>query len=316
MFLSLVVPLYNEEDNVLPLVHCLIETMEDNGYDFEVILVNDGSFDSTGKLLDEVSEKDKRLKIVHFRFNCGQTTALMAGFDFASGDVIVTLDGDLQNDPADIPMLLAELDKGYDVCSGWRKNRKDAPVRVLFSRIANKIISFVSGIKLNDYGCTLKAYRKEILKDFRLYGEMHRFIPIYTSWCGARVSEIPVNHNPRIRGRSKYGMSRVFKVILDLIVIKFFSKYYNKPIYLFGFFGFINFLLSFISFVVMVYYKYWGGKSFVETPIPMLVVLFFVVGMMSLFMGILAEVQMRTYYESQQKCVYLVKAVRNIKKKD
>ena len=316
MFLSLVVPLYNEEDNVLPLVQCLIEAMEDNGYDFEVILVNDGSCDGTAKLLDEVAEKDKRFKIVHFRFNCGQTAALMAGFDFTSGDVIVTLDGDLQNDPADIPMLLAELDKGYDVCSGWRKNRKDAPVRVLFSRIANKIISFVSGIKLNDYGCTLKAYRKEILKDFRLYGEMHRFIPIYASWSGAKVSEIPVNHNPRIRGRSKYGMSRVFKVILDLIVIKFFSKYYNKPIYLFGFFGFINFLLSFMSFVVMIYYKYWGGKSFVETPIPMLVVLFFVVGMMSLFMGILAEVQMRTYYESQEKRVYLVKAVRNIKKKD
>ena len=316
MFLSLVVPLYNEEDNVLPLVQCLIENMENNGYDFEVILVNDGSSDNTGKLLDEVAKKDKRFKIVHFRFNCGQTAALMAGFDFASGDIIITLDGDLQNDPTDIPALLAELDKGYDVCSGWRKNRKDASVRVFFSRIANRIISFVSGIKLNDYGCTLKAYRKEIVKDFRLYGEMHRFIPIYASWSGARVSEIPVSHNPRTRGQSKYGMSRIFKVILDLIVVKFFSKYYNKPIYLFGFFGFINFLLSFISFVVMVYYKYWGGKSFVETPIPMLVVLFFVVGMMSLFIGILAEVQMRAYYESQQKRVYLVKAVRNIKKKD
>ena len=316
MLLSLVVPLYNEKDNVLPLVQCLKKVMKDNGYEFEAILVNDASDDETGKLLDEIAEEDKRFKIVHFRFNCGQTAALMAGFDFASGDVIITLDGDLQNDPSDIPLLLAELDKGYDVCSGWRKNRKDAPVRVFFSRIANRIISFVSGIKLNDYGCTLKAYRKDIVKDFRLYGEMHRFIPIYTSWCGARVSEIPVNHHPRISGRSKYGMNRIFKVILDLMVIKFFSKYYNKPIYLFGFFGFINFLLSFISFLVMVYYKYWGGKSFVETPIPMLVVLFFVVGIMSLFMGILAEVQMRTYYESQQKRVYLVKAVRNIKMED
>jgi len=316
MLLSLVIPLYNEKENVVPLVKCIKKAMKDNGYEFEVILVNDGSSDGTDKLLDEIAEKEKKFKIVHFRFNCGQTAALMAGFDYATGDIIVTLDGDLQNDPADIPMLLAELDKGYDVCSGWRKNRKDAPTRVIFSKIANKIISVVSGIKLNDYGCTLKAYRKEIIKDFRLYGEMHRFIPIYTSWCGAKVSEIPVSHNPRMRGQSKYGMSRIFKVILDLMVIKFFSKYYNKPIYLFGLFGFINFFLSFISFIIMIYYKCWGGKSFVETPLPMLVVLFFIVGIMSLFMGILAEVQMRTYYESQQKRVYLVRAVKNIKKKD
>ena len=316
MFLTLVVPLYNEKDNILPLVQRITATMEENKYKFETILVNDGSSDGTKELLDEIAEKDKRFKILHFRFNCGQTAALMAGFDYASGDTIVTLDGDLQNDPADIPKLLAELEKGYDVCSGWRKKRKDTLMRVLFSRAANWIISFVSGIKLKDYGCTLKAYKREVIKDFRLYGEMHRFIPIYTAWCGAKVSEIPVSHHPRVKGHSKYGMSRIFKVTLDLMVIKFFSTYYNKPIYLFGLFGFVNLLMSFISFLAMVYYKYWGSKTFVETPLPLLVVLFFVVGTMSLFMGILAEVQMRIYYESQQKHVYLVKAAKNIEKKD
>ncbi len=307
MKISLVIPLYNEADNVNLLFDRLRSIMEQSDHDLETIVVNDGSRDRTAELLDREAAADARFKIIHLRRNFGQTAAIMAGIDSSSGEVIVTMDGDLQNDPADIPLLLAKIEEGYDVVSGWRRDRQDPFIsRVLPSKIANRIISIFSGIRLNDYGCTLKAYRREVIKGVKLYGEMHRFIPIYASWQGARVTEIPVSHHPRQHGVSKYGIERTIKVILDLMVIKFLGGYSQKPIYVFGGFGLANFAFALVSFLLMVYYKFWGDKSFVETPLPQLAVLFFLMGFMSILMGFLAELIMRTYYESQDKPVYLV----------
>jgi hypothetical protein len=208
--------------------------------------------------------------------------------------------------------LLEKLEEGYDVCSGWRKERKDNPVkRTLPSMIANKMISWVSGVKLHDYGCTLKAYRRDVVESIKLYGEMHRFIPIYASWEGAKVTEITVNHFPRKFGKSKYGLNRTFKVVLDLMVVKFYGSYFQKPIYVAGGFGIFCFFISLISFLLMLYYKFWGDKSFIQTPLPMFAALFFIVGFISIFLGMLAEMQMRTYHESQDKTTYLIKDKRN-----
>ncbi len=315
MKISIIVTLYNEEKSVNSLYEVLLHVLNKLRYTFECIFVNDGSFDKTQELLDTIAEKDSRFKVIHLKRNFGQTAAIMAGIDNSSGEVIITMDGDLQNDPEDIPKLIEKLDEGYDVCSGWRRHRKDNLFfRIFPSIIANFLISKISGVQLKDYGCTLKAYKKDVIKEVKLYGEMHRFIPIYANWQGARVTEIPVTHHKRKHGKSKYGIDRIFKVILDLMVVKFLSKYSQKPIYIFGGFGLLNFLLSFISFSLMVYYKYWGGKTFVETPLPQLVILFFLMGFMSLLMGLIAEIQMRTYYESQNKPSYLIDKTRNIKK--
>ncbi len=238
---------------------------------------------------------------------------MMAGIDFASGEIIIGLDGDLQNDPADIPKLLAKLAEGYDVVSGWRLNRKDAALRRnLPSRIANWLISWMSGVHLHDYGCTLKAYRKEVVKGVRLYGEMHRFIPIYASWQGGKVAEVAVNHFPRIHGSSKYGLERIVKVILDLMVVKFLASYANKPIYVFGGFGLASIAFSFLSGLLALYLKFFEHVSFISTPLPLLVALAFITGVMSILMGLIAEIIMRTYYESQGKQVYLVKDTINV----
>jgi glycosyltransferase involved in cell wall biosynthesis len=237
---------------------------------------------------------------------------MMAGIDFSSGDVLVPMDGDLQNDPRDIPLLLAKLEEGYDVCSGWRKDRKDHALRRdLPSRIANLLISAISGVHLHDYGCSLKAYKKEVIKGVKLYGEMHRFIPIYASWEGARVTEVPVSHHRRIHGRSNYGIERTVKVLLDLIVVKFFSKYAQKPIYVFGSFGILNLILAVCAAVASLYYKFFGSKSFIATPLPLLFVMCTVTGIMCILMGLMAEILIRTYHESQHKPVYLVLESRN-----
>jgi len=305
--ISVVIPVYNEENNIDELIRQCVKILSDESINYEIIIVNDGSEDNTGKKCNEIAEKNNAIKVIHLKRNFGQTAAIMAGLDHSEGDVIVTLDGDLQNDPKDIPRLLNKLNDGYDVCSGWRKHRMDNPVtRTLPSRIANAIISLISGVKLNDYGCTLKAYRKETIENVKLYGEMHRFIPIYATWQGAKVTELPVVHHPRKTGKSKYGLDRTFKVVLDLIVIKFMASFSQKPIHVFGGFGLINFLLSFLCSVLMFYYKFWGNKSFVQTPLPQIVVLFFLMGFLSVFMGLLAEMQMRTYYESQRKTTYIV----------
>jgi glycosyltransferase involved in cell wall biosynthesis len=306
--LSIVIPVHNEQDNVLPLCQRVSAAMQHIGSDYEVIAVNDGSTDLTETNLKAVADKDPRFKVVNFRRNFGQTAAMMAGIDFASGSIIIGLDGDLQNDPADIPRLLEKLAEGYDVVSGWRINRKGGMLtRKLPSLVANWLISRMSGVHLHDYGCTLKAYKKDVVKDVKLYGEMHRFIPIYASWQGGKVAEIPVNDFPRSHGRSKYGLERIVKVILDLMVVKFLASYADRPIYVFGGFGLASIALSFASGVLALYLKFFEHTSFISTPLPLLVVLSFITGVMSILMGLIAEIIMRTYYESQDKQVYLVR---------
>ncbi len=310
--LSIIAPIYNEEDNVKPLCERLFEVLKDLGHTFEIIMVNDGSTDTSMDKLTEQSALRPELKVVDLRRNYGQTAAMMAGIDHANGEIIIPIDGDLQNDPADIPRLLEKLDEGYDVVSGWRRDRKDAAIRRNFvSRVANRIISLVSGVHLHDYGCSLKAYRREVVKDVKLYGEMHRFIPIYATWLGARVTEIPVTHHPRIHGTSKYGLNRIFKVVLDIIVIRFLDRYFTKPIHLFGGFGILSILISILSGMYMIYLKIFEGIAMILTPLPLLTVITLLIGIMSILMGLLAEMIVRTYFESQQKSTYLLRNVLN-----
>lgn len=311
--LSIVIPVYNEQENVFPLHERVSAAMRQIAGDYEVIVVNDGSTDQTEAKLKAVAGTDPRFKIVNFRRNFGQTAAMMAGIDFASGSIIIGLDGDLQNDPADIPRLLDKLAEGYDVVSGWRLNRKGGMLkRKLPSLIANWLISRMSGVHLHDYGCTLKAYKKEVVKGIKLYGEMHRFIPIYASWQGGKVTEIPVNDFSRSHGHSKYGLERVVKVILDLMVVKFLANYANKPIYVFGGFGLASIGLSFVAGLLALYLKFFEHTSFISTPLPLLVALSFITGVMSILMGLIAEIIMRTYYESQGKQVYLIRDTINL----
>jgi glycosyltransferase involved in cell wall biosynthesis len=311
--LSIVIPVFNEEDNIFPMYESLMAVLPSLQGEFEILFINDASKDSTAQKLDVLASKDERVKVVHFKRNFGQTAAMMAGINFSKNDIIIPMDGDLQNDPQDIPRLLEKLGEGFDVCSGWRKDRKDNSIKRNFpSKMANFLISRISGVHLNDYGCSLKAYKRDVIEDVKLYGEMHRFIPIYAAWEGARITEIPVSHHARQFGESKYGLNRVFKVILDLIVVKFIAKYNQKPIYFFGGFALFSFLCSFICFMTMIYFKFWGGKSFIQTPLPLVVILFFLVGILSVFMGIIAEILMRTYYESQNKQVYLIRGTKNL----
>jgi glycosyltransferase involved in cell wall biosynthesis len=251
--------------------------------------------------------------VIHFRRNAGQTAAMMAGVEYARGEIIVPMDADLQNDPRDIPLLLEKLAEGFDVCSGWRKDRHDHSLRrILPSRIANWLISKVSGVQLHDYGCSLKAYRRDVIKGVRLYGEMHRFIPIYAHWLGARVTEVPVRHHPRVAGQSSYGLERIFKVLLDLIVVKFLDRYAQKPMYVFGGFGLLNFLVSLGAGIWAVYLKVWGGISFIQTPLPLLVVMAAITGVMCVLLGLVAELVTRTWHESRDKGTYIVGDSRNL----
>jgi glycosyltransferase involved in cell wall biosynthesis len=304
--LSVVIPVYNEEDNVGELFERLNATLE---HDAEIIFVDDGSTDATHDRLVLATAGDPRVRIIRFRRNFGQTAALSAGIDHARGDIIVPMDGDLQNDPRDIPRLLNMIDEGYDVVSGWRIRRQDPLKRRLPSQLANRLISWISGVRLHDYGCSLKAYRRDVLEDVRLYGEMHRFVPIYASWQGARVGELPVEHHPRTRGKSNYGIERTIKVVLDLIVVKFLSSYATKPIYVFGGFGVVSFILAFIGFLWMLYYKVTGLKDFVQTPLPIVVAMFLLVGCLAVLMGLVAELSVRTYYESQGKRTYSIRSI-------
>jgi len=305
-----IIPVFNEGENILLLHRALSSVLKGIDQDAEVIFIDDGSSDDTLIHLRAISEKDPSVKVLALSRNFGQTAALSAGIDFSKGKIIIPMDGDLQNDPEDILPLLQKIEEGYDVVSGWRKDRKDAFLsRRLPSVVANKLIAFVGGGHLHDYGCTLKAYRRDILKNIRLYGEMHRFIPIYAQWIGARVSEIPVRHHPRTHGSSKYGMNRVLKVILDLMVVKFLLSYSQKPIYVFGGLGFLMILGAFFSGVYALYLKFFRGTSFILTPLPLLCVLLMVLGSLSILMGFLAEILTRTYYESQGKPTYQIKEV-------
>lgn len=305
--ISVVVPCYNEQDNVVAVVESVTETMQAMAVNYEIIIVDDGSSDLTFTRASALARNDHRLKLVKLLRNYGQTGAMMAGFDHASGKLLVAMDGDGQNDAADIPRLIERLGEGYDVVSGWRKHRQDNRLlRVIPSAIANRLIGFISGVRLNDYGCSLKAYRSDVIKKVRLYGEMHRFIPIYTSWYGARVTELAVNHRPRLHGRSKYGINRVFKVLLDLMVVRFLERYLTKPIYVFGGFGLASMTASALAAGWMMWLKFFEGVSFILTPLPMLVAMLFTTGILAILMGLLAELLVRTYYEAQNKSVYMV----------
>ncbi|HEY8410561.1 MAG TPA: glycosyltransferase family 2 protein [Pyrinomonadaceae bacterium] len=305
---SIFLPVYNEEPNLRPLHAKLDAALKSLGRSAEIVYVDDGSTDGSLKILREIAEMDGRVRVVALRRNYGQTAAMAAGIDAARGKVLIPMDADLQNDPADIRRLLEKLDEGYDVVSGWRKNRKDKMVtRKIPSMIANRLISWIGGVPLHDYGCSLKAYRRESLQDVRLYGEMHRFIPIYASWAGASVTEIPVEHHARTMGKSKYGLSRTLKVVFDLMTIKFMASYQTKPIYVFGSFGMLAFAISLLAGLYAVFLKVIHKADFVQTPLPILTIVMFAVGVQFLLMGLLAEMLVRTYHESQAKAIYAVR---------
>jgi glycosyltransferase involved in cell wall biosynthesis len=306
---SIVIPLYNEEESIPHLYGAIKEVMDGTGRAYEIIFVDDGSRDKSFALLSELQKSDKRVVVVGFRRNFGQTAAMAAGFDYAEGEVIVTMDADLQNDPKDIPKLL-EASKEYDVVSGWRKNRKDKFLsRRLPSILANWLISFVTGVALHDYGCTLKAYRSEVIKNIRLYGEMHRFIPAIAIWVGATITEVETTHHPRKYGTSKYGISRTVRVILDLITVKFLQSFSTRPIHAFGPAGL---LLSGIGFLMALYLSYEKiilGYDIGGRPLLLLAILLLIMGLQLVVMGLLGEMLARVYHESQGKSIYVVKRV-------
>lgn len=311
--LSVIVPLFNEQDNVSQLCTDLIKVLQEVARPFEVLLINDGSRDKTEEVSQRLAGQDKRIKLISLLRNFGQTAAVMAGIDHASSDIIILMDGDQQNDPRDIPLLLAKLDEGFDVVSGWRQQRKDrALTRKLPSIVANRLISWVTGVRLHDYGCTLKAYRRDVLKGVKLYGEMHRFVPLYCTWRGGRVAEIPVRHNARIHGQSKYGLERILKVALDIVVVTFLDRYATRPIHLFGMFGILLLAVSLLAGSTALYLKISEGIHLIRTPLPLLSALCFITGFMSILLGLLAELVMRTYFESQDKSVYMIRNKLNI----
>ncbi|MBC7287405.1 MAG: glycosyltransferase family 2 protein [Armatimonadetes bacterium] len=307
---SVVIPVYNEEESVPRLAEALRQELPKLGVPWEVILVNDGSADGTAAALDTLAQADDRFVAIHLRRNFGQTAAMAAGFDYARGDIIVAMDADLQNDPADIPKLLAKLAEGYDVVSGWRRHRKDRWLtRVVPSKIANWLISAITGVRLHDYGCSLKAYRRDIIRDVRLYGEMHRFLPALCHWAGARIAEVEVAHHPRRFGRSKYGLGRITRVLLDLITVKFLLSYSTMPIRVFGPPGLLLFLGGFGLGAYLSYQKLVFGLPLASRPALLLAVLLMVVGLQSLSLGLLGELIARTYYESQGKKTYTIRYI-------
>src|SRR5438309_2740140 len=308
---SVFLPVFNEEPNLQPLHEKLNRALAQLGRAAEIIYVDDGSTDGSLNVLRDIAARDDRVRVISFRRNYGQTPAMAAGIHAARGRVLIPMDADLQNDPADIARLLEKIDEGYDVVSGWRKNRQDKLfTRKIPSMLANRMISWIGGVPLHDYGCSLKAYRRESLADVQLYDEMHRFIPIYASWSGARVTEIPVEHHARTMGKSKYGLSRTIKVIFDLMTIKFMASYQTKPLYVFGFAGLATFAISFVCGVFAFLMKFinWPHHAdFVQTPLPVLTMVMLVLGVQFFFMGLLAEMLVRTYHESQAKPIYAVR---------
>ena len=309
--LSVIIPIYNEEENVPELHEELRRVLDGLGRAYEIIYVDDGSSDGSFRLLKGLADRHPEVVVIQFRRNFGQTAALAAGMDASRGDVLIFMDGDLQNDPADIPRLLETMEDGeYDVVSGWRKNRQDAAInRKLPSRIANRLISWVSGVHLNDYGCTLKAYRREVMQNVRLYGEMHRFIPAYAAWAGARIAELPVNHRARKYGRSKYGINRTLKVLLDLLTLKFLSSYSTKPSYLFGGLAALCFLASVLSALLVLYMRFFEGVRANRNPVLLIAVFMGLAGLLFITQGLLAELVTRTYFESQGKPTYVIRTL-------
>jgi len=315
-YLSLIVPVYNEEQNLPLLYDAVISALEPIKKDWELILVDDGSRDKSMDALKQIASKDKKhVRVVQFRRNFGQTAAIAAGIDYASGEILVLLDADLQNDPADIPMLLAKLDEGYDIVSGWRKDRKDNGLtRTLPSNAANWLISQVTDVHLHDFGCTLKAYRRDALAGFRLYGEMHRFIPVFAHSIGAKITELPVHHHARKFGKAKYGLERTIKVVLDLVTVKFLLTYANKPIYLFGGTGITLSALGVLDLLYLFIRRTFWQVPASTSPLLLIGVMFVILGFQSILMGLIAELLARTYHESQSKPTYTVRETFNFKK--
>jgi len=311
--LSVILPVYNEAPNLEQLNLKLADALERLNRSYEVIYIDDGSVDRSLALLREIAAGDSRIRVISLRRNYGQTAAMSAGIDHARGQILIPMDADLQNDPADIGRLLEKLEEGYDVVSGWRKDRKDTWLtRQVPSKLANVLISTLSGVKLHDYGCSLKAYRRDALTGVKLYGEMHRFIPVYAARAGGRVAEIPVTHHARAAGKSKYGLSRTIKVIFDLITIEFLSRYLTKPLYLFGSAGLVCLAISFLAFILSLYYRVVEGVHLNRMPLATLSMIMFAVGIQFIFMGLLAEMVVRTYHESQDKPTYLVREKINV----
>lgn len=307
---SIVIPIYNEEENVARLYEELCEVAEDNRLDCEFLFVDDGSKDGTATVLMHVAKGDERVRLVRFRRNFGQTAAMAAGLDYAEGEIVVTMDGDLQNDPHEIPKLIAKIEEGYDFVAGWRKNRKDKALsRKLPSWIANRLISGLTKVELHDYGCTLKAMRAEVAKNIQLYGEMHRFIPALAAEYGVRMAEVPVNHRARIYGKSKYGISRTFRVILDLLTVKFFLGFATRPLHMFGTLGMGSGLVGMLTLSYMMVERGFYNVPMGNRPLLMLAVMLVLVGVQFVCFGLLAEILVRTYHESQQKKIYSVREV-------
>ncbi len=308
--LSLVVPVYNEEETLPLLFDAILAALEPLARPWEVIFVDDGSRDKSVSVLESLFARDPlHVRVIEFRRNFGQTAAIAAGIDHARGEVVILLDADLQNDPADIPMLLAKLDEGYDLVSGWRKNRKDNTLtRNLPSMLANGLISWVTGVRLHDYGCTLKAYRRDVLEGFKLYGEMHRFIPVFAHSVGSKIAEVEVHHHARKFGKAKYGLERTLKVVLDLFTVKFLLSYSSKPIYLFGGAGLALTFLGLADLLYLFIRRFWGVPAS-TSPLLLVGVMFAIMGFQSILMGLIAEMLVRTYHESQSKPTYRVRAL-------
>lgn len=309
MTISVVIPLYNEEENVMELHGSLKPVMDAIGQEYEIIFIDDGSTDNTLPLLQKIQATDDTVTVLSLRRNFGQTAAFAAGFDYSRGDIIVTMDGDLQNDPHDIPKLL-ELMKDHDLVSGWRRRRKDPFLsRRLPSILANSLISKVTGVNLHDYGCSLKAYRRDVIKNLKLYGEMHRFIPAVASWYGVRIAEVETTHHPRLRGTSKYGISRTIKVVLDLITVKFLQSFSTKPLQFFGPIGLFSGMLGFLISLYLSLEKVFFGRSIGGRPLLLLGALLIIVGIQFIGMGLLGEMMVRVYHETQKKPIYVIKKV-------
>jgi glycosyltransferase involved in cell wall biosynthesis len=308
MKISIVLPVHNEEKSLSTLSSELNSALSTLGRDHEIIWVNDGSKDGSLEVLKEFAANDSRHKVISFARNFGQTAAMSAGIMAATGDIIIPMDSDLQNDPADIPKFITKIDEGFDVVSGWRRDRQDKAIqRKLPSKIANWLIGVLTGVKIHDYGCSMKAYKREIIQGFTLYGEMHRFIPAYASWCGGKVAEIVVHHRARIHGVAHYGIGRTFKVLLDLVVLKFLTKYMARPMHFFGGIGFVSFGLGMLSGIFAIMLRIMQYANISRTPLPTIAAMFIIVGVQFVLMGVVAEIMIRTYYESQGKTPYTIK---------
>ncbi len=308
MDISVVVPVLNEEESLPLLYEQLVEALTEAGYDYEIIIIDDGSTDQSFQILRELQARDEHLRVVRFRRNYGQTAAFAAGFDRAQGELVITIDADLQNDPADIPALVSKMDEGYDVVSGWRLNRQDRFLdRRLPSILANRLIGWVTDVRIHDYGCSLKAYRREVLADVQLYGELHRFIPALAHAAGARVTEIPVRHHPRRFGKAKYGLSRTVKVLLDILAVRFLMSFSTRPIHIFGMLGLLSFLVGGLVLAYLAVVRVFLQQPIADRPLALLGILLVMLGVQLVTSGLLAELVTRTYYESQGKRIYTVR---------